>query len=252
MLRLSFLAPRGENINKPLVNFGKTFLFQSCRFPANIPDSIQLGSEALARLNRTRCFLRTSLALVRIFCPEPDPMSQNLTQWARTWPSEPEPDPVSQNLTQWARTWPNEPEPDPVSQNLTQWARTWPNEPEPDPMSQNLTQWARTKSDPGWLCTTWSEPSMEEHNWVWTWESCSGPFSVALAEPDQTILAQWIAASGPDPFSQNLTRPSRSAGFAYNGQSFFGRTKQNRMQAWHRIRHRRSGLVLAARWLRWS
>ena len=47
--------------------------------------------------------------------------------------------------------------------------------PRLESFGQNLTHLARTKSDPGWFFTVWSGPSVEECNWVWKWETSSGP-----------------------------------------------------------------------------
>ena len=78
----------------------------------------------------------------------------------------------------------------------------------PDPFGQNLTQSARTKPDPGWFCTVLSGTSVEVWNWVWKWETGSGPV-VSCRKPGQMIPAHRLA-SRPDVFGQTLTRPSRS------------------------------------------
>ena len=61
----------------------------------------------------------------------------------------------------------------------------------PDPFGQNLTQSARTKPDPGWFCTVLSGTSVEVWNWVWKWETGSGPV-VSCRKPGQMIPAHQL------------------------------------------------------------
>ena len=95
----------------------------------------------------------------------------------------------------------------------------------PNPFGQNLTQSARTKSDPGWFCTILSGTSVDERNWVWKWETGSGPVAYCQ-KPGQMIPAHQLA-SRPDAFGQTLTRPSWSdPGRFYTIHAFFGKKRR--------------------------
>ena len=88
---------------------------------------------------------------------------------------------------------------------------------------------------------------MEERNRVQKWETGSGPVA-SCQKPGQMNPAHQLA-SRPDVFGQNLTRPFRSdpGRFCTVWPCLLCKTGTEKDEG-GRIRHMRSGPILAARW----
>ena len=110
------------------------------------------------------------------------------------------------------------------------------------------TTWsARTKSALGWFCILLSGTSVEERKRVWKWETSSRP--VASCQKPGPIIPVHQLAFRPDECSQTLARPSRSdPGRFCTVWSMPSLEKRTENDAGSRIRHVRSGPILAARW----
>ena len=64
----------------------------------------------------------------------------------------------------------------------------------PDPSGQNLTRSSRTKLGPGWFCTIWSRPSLEEWNQFRCAKQVAGQLQSARTGPNDSCTAACFRA----------------------------------------------------------
>ena len=120
-----------------------------------------------------------------------------------------------------------------------------------DLIGQNLTQLARTQLDPGWFCTIWSGPSVEEHNRVWKWETGSSRFAFCQNR------THWFLHTGllPDKMRLPKTWPGHpdqiQVGFAQYDPGLLWKKRRTKLDVGSWMRNILSGLILAAHWLQW-